>query len=176
MSKIEIPYTKYFAETMQRIQEEGLLLGTIGTEGKPNLMTIGWGTIGAIWGRPTFVVLVRPSRHSYALLEQVPEFTVNVLPKELAEVAQFCGAVSGRDRDKFKEKHLTPVAGRQVRAPIVEECLVHYECRVVSRADLPPERLVESVRGFYRDGNFHRIYFGEILAAYAEEDAAARLG
>jgi hypothetical protein len=28
---------------------------------------------------------------------------------------------------------------------------------------------------FYASGDFHRIYFGEIVAAYADEDAAQRL-
>jgi len=28
---------------------------------------------------------------------------------------------------------------------------------------------------FYASGDFHRVYFGEIVAAYADEDAAQRL-
>jgi len=69
------------------MDEEGLLLATTGTDGKPNVMTIGWGTIGSIWFRPMFVVLVRPSRHTYSRMEQVSDFTVNVLPRELAAAA-----------------------------------------------------------------------------------------
>jgi flavin reductase (DIM6/NTAB) family NADH-FMN oxidoreductase RutF len=176
MAKILVPFTEYFTETVQHLQEEGLLLATVGAEGKPNVMTIGWGTIGEIWGRPIFTVLVRPSRHSYSLIEQVSDFTVNVLPKELAAVTRLCGSTSGRDHDKFEAAHLTPIPSREVRAPAIQECVVHYECRILSRADLPPDSLVQSVRGsFYRNGDFHRVYFGEIVASYADEDAAARL-
>jgi flavin reductase (DIM6/NTAB) family NADH-FMN oxidoreductase RutF len=106
---------------------------TSGADGKPNVMTIGWGTLGAIWGRPVFLVLVRPSRHTYSRLEEVGEFTVNVPPRELAAGVNLCGTVSGRDRDKFQEARLTPVASRQVRPPIIQECVVHYECRILHK-------------------------------------------
>jgi hypothetical protein len=34
MAKVIVPYMDYFALTVQRMQEEGLLLATTGTEGK----------------------------------------------------------------------------------------------------------------------------------------------
>jgi flavin reductase (DIM6/NTAB) family NADH-FMN oxidoreductase RutF len=176
MAKVLVPYTDYFAQTIQRMDEEGLLLVTTDTDGKPNVMTIGWGTIGSIWARPIFVVLVRPSRYSHGLMEQVGDFTVNVLPMELAAAASLCGTVSGREHDKFQEAHLTPIPSREVRSPIIKECVVHYECRTVNRVDMVPDALVQSVRDqFYKKGDFHRIYFGEIVASYADEDAAQRL-
>jgi flavin reductase (DIM6/NTAB) family NADH-FMN oxidoreductase RutF len=169
-------YTDYFAPTMERMCDDGLLLVTQGKDVKPNVMTIGWGTIGAIWSRPIFIVMVRPSRYTYSRLEEVGDFTVNVPPSELAEAVRYCGAVSGRDHDKFQEMHLTAVPSREVRAPIVEECVVHYECRTVHRNDLVPGALAAAiVDEAYPQGNFHRLYFGEIVAAYADEDAASRL-
>ncbi len=176
MAKVLVAYTDYFAQTMQRVSDEGLLLVTAGSDGKPNVMTVGWGMIGEVWYRPIFLVLVRPSRHSYSRLEQVSDFTVNVLPRELASAAGLCGSVSGRDRDKFREAKLTPVPSREVRAPIISECIVHYECRTVHRVDMAPAALAQSIRQqFYKQGDFHRIYFGEIVASYADEDAARRL-
>jgi len=175
MAKVRVRYTEYFAQTIQRMREEGLLLATQGVDGKPNVMTIGWGTIGAIWSRPIFIVMVRPSRHTYSRLEEVSDFTVNVLPPELAGAASHCGRVSGRDHDKFQELHLTAAPSREVRAPIVQECILHYECRTVHRNDVVPDALAQAVRDeAYPEGNFHRIYFGEIVAAYADEDAELR--
>jgi flavin reductase (DIM6/NTAB) family NADH-FMN oxidoreductase RutF len=53
---------------------------------------------------------------------------------------------------------------------------VHYECRTLHRNDVAPEALVQAVREeAYPWGDFHRIYFGEIVAAYADEDAGTRL-
>ncbi len=169
-------YTDYFAETMRRMREDGLLLVTAGADGKPNVMTIGWATIGSIWARPTMIVLVRPSRYSYSRLEEVGDFTVNVPPTELAAAAAHCGSVSGREHDKFQEMHLTVVPAKQVRAPIIQECPLHYECRTLHRNDLVPAAIAQAVVDqFYPQGDFHRVYFGEIVAAYADQDAAQRL-
>jgi flavin reductase (DIM6/NTAB) family NADH-FMN oxidoreductase RutF len=176
MAKVLVPYTEYFAQTVQHMCAEGLLLATTGADGKPNVMTIGWGTMGSIWSRPVFVVMVRPSRHSYSRMEQVSDFTVNVLPGELAAAASLCGTVSGREHDKFQEAHLTPIPAREVRSPIIKECVVHYECRTIHRVDMAPEALAQSIHEqSYRKGDFHRIYFGEIVASYAEQDALQRL-
>ena len=176
MNKVPIRYGDYFAQTIQRMREDGLLLVTQGADGKPNVMTIGWGTIGSIWSRPIFIVLVRPSRYTYSRLEQVGDFTVNVPPRELAAAASYSGTVSGRDHDKLQELRLTPVPGREVRAPIVQECVVHYECRTLHRNDVVPAALAQAVRDeCYPGGDFHRIYFGEIVSAYADEDAGERL-
>ena len=176
MAKVRVRYTDYFAQTIQRMREDGLLLVSLGADGNPNVMTIGWGTMGSIWARPVFIVLVRPSRHTYSRLEQVGDFTVNVPPRELAAAVSHCGTVSGRDHDKLGEMHLTPVPSREVRPPIIQECVVHYECRTLHRNDVVPDALVQAVREeFYAAGDFHRVYFGEIVAAYADEDAAQHL-
>jgi len=176
MAKVRVRYTDYFAQTIQRMREDGLLLVTQGADGKPNIMTIGWGTMGAIWSRPIFIVLVRPSRYTYSRLEAMSDFTVNVPPTELAAAASHCGTVSGRDHEKFREMHLTAVPSREVRAPIIQECILHYECRTLHRNDVIPDALAQAIRDeAYPEGNFHRVYFGEIVAAYADEDAESRL-
>ncbi len=176
MPKVTVRYTQFFTETMERMREDGLLLVTAGRDNVPNVMTIGWGTIGSIWGRPVFMVLVRPSRYSYTRLEETGDFTVNVPPRELAAAVSYCGNVSGRDHDKFQEMKLTPAPSRQVRPPIIEQCLIHYECRTLHRNDVVPASLPQSVLDeYYPHGDFHRLYIGEIVAAYADEDAAKRL-
>jgi flavin reductase (DIM6/NTAB) family NADH-FMN oxidoreductase RutF len=177
MPKVAVRYTDYFVQTIRRMREDGLLLVTAAADGKPNVMTIGWGTVGSIWSRPVFLVLVRPSRYSYTRLEETGDFTVNVPPRELSEAVAHCGTVSGRNHDKFVEKHLTPVPSKQVRSPIIKECVVHYECRTLHRNDLIADALAQAVRDeFYAQGDYHRVYFGEIVAAYADEDAVERFG
>ena len=114
-------------------------------------------------------MLVRPSRYTYSLIEQSGDFTVNVLPSSLKEVAQYCGTVSGRDHDKFKEKGLTAVPSLKVKTPLIQECLLHVECRIVYRNDLIPSELAAPfVSTLYPKGDFHRLYFGEILACQKE--------
>jgi flavin reductase (DIM6/NTAB) family NADH-FMN oxidoreductase RutF len=94
----------------------------------------------------------------------------------LAEAVAHCGTVSGRNRDKFADCGLSVTPSRYVRAPILDQCVIHYECRTVHRNDLAPEAVAPAILDqFYSQGDFHRVYFGEIVAAYADEDAARRL-
>ena len=176
MPKIEASYTDYLKETNKVLGNSGLLLASADAQGDPNVMTIGWGTIGIIWGKPIFVVLVRPSRYTHGLIEITDDFTVNVPTPKLADEVLYFGTVSGRDQDKFKAKGLTATPGKKVKAPIVEECVIHYECKVVHKNDVIPDELAGEIRNSaYRQGDFHRIYFGEILAVYADVDAKEKL-
>jgi len=176
-AKIEVPYEACLKETLDVLGRTGLLLVSRGRQGKPNVMAIGWGTVGTVWGRPVFVVLVRPSRHTHALLEESGDFTVNVMPEEMREVVEYCGTVSGRDHDKFAEKGLAALDGLRVEAPIIGESRVAYECRTLLRTHVLPERLDADIRrSAYPSGDFHTIYFGQILAVRAEEDALAQAG
>ena len=178
MAKVESSYTEYLLETHKMLRHGGLLLASADAQGNPNAMTIGWGTVGISWNRPVFCVLVRPATYTYGLIEIANDFTVNVPTPELKNEVLYFGTVSGRDEGKFKAKRLTATPGRMVKSPIVEECVIHYECKVVHKSDVLPDALAEEIRdGIYRHRNisFHRIYFGEILAVYADADAKERL-
>jgi flavin reductase (DIM6/NTAB) family NADH-FMN oxidoreductase RutF len=139
-------------------------------------MTIGWGSMGSIWSIPVWIVLVRPSRYTYHCIEHSACFTVNVPPEGLSMACAVCGSKSGRDIDKFAACKLTACKSAQVLAPTVEECPIVYECQVVHSNDVIPAKLTtEILSGMYISGDFHRVYYGRILAAYAEENAAELL-
>ncbi len=169
MAKRVTDYSDHIDGTIKAFGEDSVLLASCGKEGSPNVMAIGWGTIGIIWRRPIFVVLVRPSRYTHKLIEETGEFTVNIVPPQLKDVVQYCGTVSGRDHDKFKERKLTAIPSEKVKTPIIKECILHFECRVVNKNDLVPSELEKSiVSNLYPKGDFHRVYFGEILACQHE--------
>lgn len=48
----------------------------------------------------------------------------------------YCGVVSGREVDKFKETGLTPLAMEQVAAPGIAESPVNIACRVTEAREL----------------------------------------
>ncbi len=176
MTKQPIKLFDLWQETIDSLTREGLLLCSVDTGGKPNVMTIGWLAGGAIWSKPILTVLVRPSRFTYGRLNQVNEFTVNVLPSSFAEAIQHCGTASGRDEDKFAHTGLKPVPGQKVRVPIIEQGVVHYECRVVHTNEVIPANLAVDIKASaYAEAGYHRVYFGEVLAAYAAPDAREKL-
>ncbi|MBI3921701.1 MAG: flavin reductase family protein [Armatimonadetes bacterium] len=173
---IEVEYSACVSETLHVMTNLGLLLVSVDKVGKPNAMTIGWGTIGSIWGKPTFCVLVRPSRYTFDCIEATNDFTVNVPPQELREAVGFCGRFSGREHDKFTEMKLTAAPSLHVKSPVIEQCPIQYECKVIHRNEVIPENLpAEILESAYPGGNYHTVYFGEILAVHADPEAKVGL-
>ena len=69
MVEANTDFSDYLKETFGVMNQMGVLLVS-GAIDKPNVMTIGWGTAGIIWGKPTFITLVRPSRYTHGLIEK----------------------------------------------------------------------------------------------------------
>jgi flavin reductase (DIM6/NTAB) family NADH-FMN oxidoreductase RutF len=165
MAKADLDYTKHFEFVMKTLTERGLLIGSYDAQGKANLMTIGWGTLGSIWGLPMWVVLVRPSRYTYRCIEHTGCFTVNVPTDAISRACVTCGTKSGRDIDKFAVCKLDVEKSQYVLAPRVAQCPIVYDCQVVHSNDILPAKLSEDIlKGSYVDNDFHRVYFGKILA------------
>jgi flavin reductase (DIM6/NTAB) family NADH-FMN oxidoreductase RutF len=169
-----VPYTTYLQQTLALLEDPGLLLVTAGAGGKVNAMTIGWGTIGPIWGKHIMCVLVRPSRYTFSLLEQSTSFTVCLPTAGMRAAVQFCGQYSGRDQDKLAACGLTTMPSLHVQAPAIDGCPVVYECRIVHTNDVIPANLAKDITS-YPKGNYHRLYYGEIMAVRALANAAELL-
>ena len=163
-------------ETHDLMRGDGLYLVAKGKDGPANAMTIGWGLIGTMWSRPFFIVAVRLSRHTYTLMEESDSFTVCLPSKGMAKALDYCGTKSGRNHDKFKELGLTAKKGLQVEAPYIDECPVHYECKIAFKTPVKRGALPEEIEeGVYLNRNYHVLYYGEILGVYATEDAEDKL-
>jgi flavin reductase (DIM6/NTAB) family NADH-FMN oxidoreductase RutF len=155
---------------------DGLYLVAKGRDGAANAMTIGWGLVGTLWRKSFFIVAVRLSRHTYNLLEESDSFTVCLPSKGMAKALDFCGTKSGRNYDKFKELGLTAKKGLQVEAPYIEECPVHYECKIAFKTLVKQGALpVEIEEDVYPNKNYHALYYGQVLGVYAIKDAEDKL-
>lgn len=97
--------------------------------GKPNIITVAWaGTVCT--NPPMLSISVRPERYSYHMIEESGEFVVNLTTEQLVRATDFCGVRSGKDIDKFKEMHLTPLPSKEISAPGIAESPVNIECKV----------------------------------------------
>ncbi len=130
------------------------VLVTSGLEGyQPDIITIAW--TGTINSEPPMVyVSVNTSRHSHKLIKESGQYAINIPSAEQSKELKYCGTVSGRDVDKFKNTGLTPVPATNVQAPLIKECPVNLECQV---------RQVVSLGS-------HDAFIGEILAVHVNED------
>ncbi|MDL2302240.1 flavin reductase family protein [Lachnospiraceae bacterium OttesenSCG-928-D06] len=121
-------------------------------EGRFNIITIAWA--GTVCTNPPMVsISVRPERHSYGMLKDTREFVINLTTKELAYATDYCGVKSGKDVDKFKELSLTPLKGKEVSAPLIEESPVNIECKV---------REIQALGS-------HDMFLADVVAVHAED-------
>jgi flavin reductase (DIM6/NTAB) family NADH-FMN oxidoreductase RutF len=98
-------------------------------QGRPNIITVAWaGTVCT--NPPMLSISVRPERYSYHMLKDAGEFVVNLTTEQLAFATDYCGVRSGRDVDKFKEMHLTPLPLRSVAVPGIAESPVNIACKI----------------------------------------------
>jgi len=164
----EVAYNQY-AEKAIEVLSKGAFL-TTAVDGQINTMTIAWGSIGFIWAKPVFMVMVRPSRHTYQLIEKSGEFTVSIPLKDMQQALALCGTKSGRDMDKLAAAGLTTLPGQKIATPVIEGCGLHYECKIVYKQAMTSENLDTEINSKkYGTGDYHTLYFGEIVASYIEK-------
>jgi len=129
-----------------------------------NSMTISWGSIGVIWGKPFVQVVVRPTRYTFEFMQKYPEFTVCGFPKAYHKALAFLGAKSGRDGDKIAEAGITPRKGLMVSTPIFSEANLIFECRKMYSDVFRPQQFIDpAIERNYKENDYHTSYYGEIL-------------
>ena len=120
---------------------------------RPNIISIGW--IGGASSNPPQVALgIRPQRYSYSLIKSTKEFVINIPTVDMIRETDFCGIVSGRRIDKFKECNLTPMKAEVVKPPLIKECPVNLECKLKQISPL----------------GSHSLFIGEVVAVHADEE------
>ncbi|MBR2751136.1 MAG: flavin reductase [Clostridiales bacterium] len=137
-------------------------LVTAGTKDKFNTMTISWGGMGTIWGKPVATVYVRTSRYTHEFMDDNEYFTVSFYPEEWKKTLGILGSKSGRDIDKMHVEGLTPVeAGDSVSFREAEVTLV---CRKLFMQTLDPKNMKPEIAAqFYSADAPHDMYIGEVV-------------
>ena len=157
------------AEIILKTLSKGAFLNTA-ADGKQNTMTIGWGSLGFMWGSPVLTVMVRQSRYTYELIEKNPCFTVSIPVNDVfSKALGLCGTKSGRDVDKFAAAELTAVPAQTVDVPVIKGCGLHLECKIVDKSTMQPAAFdKELAQKWYANNDWHTYYTGIITAAYLE--------
>lgn len=144
---------------------------TVKHKDEVNTMTIGWATMGRVWNKPVLTAMVRYSRFTHNIISEADSFTVSFsMDDSLKEALAICGTKSGRDIDKFKECGITPEYIAQVESPYIAEGDLHIVCKVVYKHPMDPTMVSDEIKKeWYQDGDFHVIYYGEILKVLVKE-------
>jgi flavin reductase (DIM6/NTAB) family NADH-FMN oxidoreductase RutF len=147
--------------------EPGWFLLTAG-ENRPggfNSMTVSWGALGLIWHKPLAVVVVRPQRYTREFIDRYDTFSLCAFDEPHRPALNLLGTRSGRDTPKMADCGLTPIALSQIACPGFAEAKLILECRKMYFADLDPAHFLADFIAPHYAGDYHRMYFGEVLAA-----------
>lgn len=149
------------AESFNIFDKDWALL-TAGAEQHYNTMTISWGGLGTLWGKPVVTVYVKPIRYTHQFMEQSDCFTVSFYSEKYREALGLLGSLSGRDSDKVAEAGLTPKALGS--AVTFKEAKVTLVCKKIYRQDMDTNAMpADVVKDFYRSEDAHTVYIGEVI-------------
>ena len=143
------------------------MLITAGTAENCNTMTASWGGLGVLWGAPAATCYIRPQRHTREFVDREEYFTLTFFGEEYRPALALCGSKSGRDTDKVKECGFT-VKTAPCGAPYFEEAELVLVCRKRFVQPMDPANIPDDAKEkWYPQQDYHLMYIGEILEAYA---------
>jgi flavin reductase (DIM6/NTAB) family NADH-FMN oxidoreductase RutF len=123
----------------------------VGTQvnSKANFMAVGW--CARVNGNPPMIACgIANNHYTPNGMAVAKTFSVNIPSSDLLEKTDYCGLVSGAKTDKSAVFEV--FYGLLKTAPMIKECPVALECRLVQTVALPT----------------HGLYIGEIVGAYAD--------
>ncbi|MFA5260067.1 MAG: flavin reductase family protein [Candidatus Omnitrophota bacterium] len=124
-------------------------------EGKANFMAAAWVT-RVNYKPPLMGVALGRLHHTSVGVHENKTFSINIPDTTLMKETDYCGLVSGKEIDKSKLFDI--FYGELKTAPMIKQCPVTMECRVVNAVDMEIDTL----------------FIGEIVGAYTEEKFLAK--
>jgi len=116
---------------------------------RANFMAVGW--CARVNGNPPMIACGIANQHyTTQAMVKTKTFSVNIPSADLLEKTDYCGIVSGAKADKSQVFDV--FYGELKTAPMIGECPVTLECRLVQTVTLPT----------------HNLYIGEIAGVYAD--------
>ncbi len=122
-------------------------------DGKPNFMVAAW--CGVVNSEPAMVsVSVQHHRYTYKGITQNMAFSVNIPSIDMVKETDYCGIISGSRVDKVEACKFKVFGGKLDNAPLIEQCPVNLECKVVDVLNL----------------GSHALFIGRIEETHVSED------
>jgi flavin reductase (DIM6/NTAB) family NADH-FMN oxidoreductase RutF len=127
-----------------------IVLAGADVQGRPNYATLGDCGIMGI-NPPLVYVSLHQEHHTTRGIVANETFSVNIPSTKMLAVTDYCGIVSGRDVDK--SALFETFYGELGNAPMIAECPVNLECRVVQSFTIEQRH----------------IFVGQVVQAHADE-------
>ncbi len=117
--------------------------------GEPNYSTIAHVGIMDLY---TISVSISKNYYTPQGIKEHKNFSVNIPSTDMVKEVEYCGLVSGKKSDKsqlFKSFY-----GTLKTAPMIEECPINMECKLVKTIDFPRQE----------------VFVGEVVESFCDEE------
>ena len=154
---------------IKKIGFDWMLVTAQNSKGKVNTMTAAWGWVGYSWQRPVAVCVIRRSRFTHEFVEDSNTFSLTFFDESYRRQLNLCGKESGRNMDKIKACSFNVL--HEGETPYFAQSNLVFICRKVAKQYLGTDAFIDKsfVENYYPEGDFHDMYFGEIVKVLAKE-------
>jgi len=118
---------------------------------KANFLTVVWFSM-VNFKPPTIAVVLNKGHYTNAGIHENKTFSINIPSVEQLKATDYCSVVSGFDHDKSKIFEV--FYGELNNAPMIAECPLNAECKVVQILQF----------------GTHEVFLGEIAATHATDE------
>lgn len=141
----------------RRYPEQVVLVTTRSRAGRNNVMAVGWVALAS--DDPfMFVLGIDAGALTYRLIRETKEFIVACPNEQMGPEVLYVGSNHGHKLDKIEKMRIKIQAGAIVKAPLIADAVVNFECKLV--------RIV-------KPGNCPLI-IGRVVAAHRHRNLAVR--
>jgi flavin reductase (DIM6/NTAB) family NADH-FMN oxidoreductase RutF len=119
-------------------------------KGRPNFLAVAWVSRVNL-DPPILAVALNKVRHTAVGIQEHKTFSVNLPGTDLVVETDYCGIVSGKEVDKSSLFEV--FYGELKTAPLIGQCPLSMECKVIESVSLPT----------------HILFMGEVVSAYTDE-------
>jgi len=125
----------------------------VNVAGKVNFITIAH--VG-IMGMKILSICMSKEHYSNTGIKENKTFSVNIPSTKMVKETDYCGLVSGKNIDKATL--FTVFYGKLKTAPMIENCPINMECKLVKTVDFPT----------------HEVFIGEIVETYCDDSVLTK--
>ncbi|MCP4373805.1 MAG: flavin reductase family protein [Deltaproteobacteria bacterium] len=125
-----------------------VLVGAL-VNGEPNYITV---THVGIMDFCAVSVSIGKSYYTNSGVKEHETFSINIPSVDMVKETEYCGLVSGKNVDKARL--FDNFYGELTTAPMIRECPINMECKLLTTIDLPR----------------HNVFVGEIVQTYCHEE------
>lgn len=128
MSKKTLPLSQVY----RWIETGPAVLVTTSLLGKHNSMAMTWHMM--IDFEPPLIGCVISNRnYTFQILRKTQECVINIPSKDMIDQVIQVGNISGEKVDKFHQFQLEEEKARYVQAPLLSQCFINLECKVIDQ-------------------------------------------